>query len=539
VVQSDLLISLTAGIPAVSGVVTGMVAVAVFRQLRRQEVYTGLGRSFVIFTSLFAVLSVGYAGAQLLQSPFSNMTWLGFFIIIVPWAVFVIRYVGMEQHVTIRRILVGIAVVAALLVFNFAATLPADSLPGDVTSQTLGTAGSIVTLGVLFCIFALVAAVVVVTYTHDRLPTAQGVVLALPIVVLLFAFQATRPETPLVNDVLVAVAFAATAGSLTLGITRYDLVTRPPGTLIRGERAALTETDEAIVVLNDERRVIRANESAVQTFGDPTTLDDVTEHSVATLTDSQTITCQTTSGKRQFEPSVSSLVDDYDETLGYTVTLIDVTEREIRRQRLEVLNRILRHNVRNELDVIRAHAEDADLVPAIQGVDRLERLSEETRQVQQLMERSADDRTPTELSPLLNDIVADVTAETNADMTVTTPNITVTLDTKLCRYAVRQLVENAVEHNDGSVPHVVVRGEHSKSDVQILVADDGPGIPASERAVIETAKEAPLKHASSFGLWGANWAVRAMGGSLSFGDSDLGGTAVMITLPDAVIRDTE
>jgi signal transduction histidine kinase len=117
--------------------------------------------------------------------------------------------------------------------------------------------------------------------------------------------------------------------------------------------------------------------------------------------------------------------------------------------------------------------------------------------------------------------------------------VTVTLDRKLCRYAVRQLVENAVEHTDAPVPHVVVRGEHSKSDVRIVVADDGPGIPESEQAVIETAEEAPLKHASSFGLWGTNWAVRAMGGSLSFDDSDLGGTAVTVTLPDAVTRDTE
>jgi signal transduction histidine kinase len=539
VVQFDLLIALTAAIPAVSGVVLGMVAVAVFRQLRRQEVYTGLARSFVIFSGLFAVLAFGYAGAQLRLSPESSVTWLGYFIVVVPWAVFVVRYVGLEQYVTGRRIIVGIAVVATLLVLNFASVLPVGGVLGDVTVQTLETVGAVVALAVVSFVFALVAAVIVATYTHDRLPTAQGVVLALPLVVLIFTFQATRPSTPLVNDVLIAGGFAATAGSLALGVTRYDLVTRPAGTRIRGERAALTETDEAVVVLNDERQVIRANESAVQTFGDPATLDDVTEHSVATLTDRKTVSCQTTSGQRQFDPSVSSLVDDYDETLGYTLTLIDVTEREIRRQRLAVLNRILRHNVRNELDVVRAHAEDADLTPAIQGVDRLERLSEETRRVQELMERSADDRAPTELSPLLDDTVADVTAGTNAEVTVTTPDVTVTLDRKLCRYAVRQLVENAVEHTDAPVPHVVVRGEHSKSDVRIVVADDGPGIPESEQAVIETAEEAPLKHASSFGLWGTNWAVRAMGGSLSFDDSDLGGTAVTVTLPDAVTRDTE
>jgi signal transduction histidine kinase len=539
VVQFDLLITLMAGITAVSGGVTGTIAVTTFRRLRRGELYTGLGRSFVVFTGLFAALSVGYAGVQLMRSPLSNMTWLGFFIIIVPWSVFVIRYVGMEQYVTIQRIIVGVAVVAALLGVNFAATLPADGLPGDVAVQTLETAGSVVTLGMLLCVFALVAAVVGVTYAHDRLPTGQGVVLALPIVVFLFTFQATRPSTPLVNDVLIAGGFATTAGSLALGVTRYDLVTRPAGTQIRGERAALTETDEAIVVLNDQRQITRANESAVQTFGDPATLDEITEHSVATLTERKTIDCQTTSGQRQFEPSVSSLVNDYDEPLGYTITLIDVTDRELRRQRLAVLNRILRHNVRNELDVIRAHAEDAALTPAIQGVDRLERLSKETRRVQQLMEQSAGDRAPTELSLLLDDVVADVTTGTNAEVTVETPDVTVAINKKLCRYAVRQLVENAVEHNDGPVPRIMIRTEHSGADLRITVADNGPGIPASETAVIETGQEAPLKHASSLGLWGTNWAVQAMGGSLSFGDSDLGGTAVTVTLPDPVILDAE
>ncbi len=182
------------------------------------------------------------------------------------------------------------------------------------------------------------------------------------------------------------------------------------------------------------------------------------------------------------------------------------------------INRILRHNVRNELDVIRAHAEDAGLAAAVAGVDRLGRLSEETRRVQQLMGQSVTDRTPAELRPLLEDVVADV---------------------KLCRYAVRHLVENALEHNDVPSPRVEVRGERHESGVRVVVADDGPGIPDAERAVIEAGEEGPLEHASSLGLWGANWAVQATGGSLSFEDSDLGGTAVVVTLPEVVTHETE
>ncbi len=538
-VQFDALTLLRVGPPAVSGVVAGLVTVTVFRRLRRGGVYTGLARPYVVLTGTFAVFSVAYAVLGVGTSITSQASWISYFLIVVPWTVFATRYIGLGQQVTRRRILAGATVVATSAGLILAALLLEDGPVSDGTVQTIQTVQSVFSLGLVTFVFALVIAVVVTTYRHDRLSVAQGVTVVLPIVALVFAFQTTRPSTPLVNDVLIGGAFLTTAGSLALGVTRYDLVTRLPGTRRLGERAALTETDEAIVVLDDEGRVVRSNDSAVESFDDPQQLDDVTDHSVATLTDRKTITCRTTSGRRQFEPSVSPLVDEFGETLGYTVTLIDVTEREIRRQRLAVLNRILRHNVRNELDVIRAHAEDADLTEAIAGVDRLGRLSEETRQVQQLMGRSVADRTPTGLRPLLDDVVADATAETNADTSITGPDVTVSLDPKLCRYALGHLVENAVEHNDSPSPRVVVRCERGESGLRIVVADDGPGIPDDERSVIETGEEDPLEHASSFGLWGANWAVQAMGGSLSFEDSDLGGTAVMVALPDVMIRDAD
>jgi signal transduction histidine kinase len=532
VFQFDALTLLEVGPPAVSGVVASFVAVSVFRRLRRGRVYTGLARPYVIVAGTFAFFSVAYTVLGVSLSITSQVTWISYFLIVVPWAVFATRYIGLGQRVTRRRVLAGVTVVAVTVGLILTGILLEGGPVNDEVIQTIQTVQSIFSLGLVTFVFALVIAVVVTTYRHERLSTAQGVSVVLPIFALVFAFQTTRPSTPLVNDVVVGAAFVATTGSLVVGVTRYDLVTRLPGTRRLGERAALTETNEAIVVLDDERRVVRSNDSAAEAFGDPEALDDVTEHSVTALTDRKTITCRTTSGRRQFEPSVAPLVDEYDETLGYTITLIDVTEREIRRQRLAVLNRILRHNLRNELDVIRAHAEGADLPDAIAAVDRLGGLSDETRRVQQLMGRSVADRTPTELRPLLDEVVADVTAETNADVDVTAPDMTASLDAKLCRYAVHHLVENAVEHNDAPSPCVAVRCERSDPGVRIVVADDGPGIPDAEQVVIETGEEAPLEHASSLGLWGVSWAVQAMGGSLSFEDSDLGGTAVIVTLPD-------
>jgi hypothetical protein len=45
-----------------------------------------------------------------------------------------------------------------------------------------------------------------------------------------------------------------------------------------------------------------------------------------------------------------------------------------------------------------------------------------------------------------------------------------------------------------------VRCERTNSGVRHTVADDGPGIPDTERAVIEAGTESQLEHASSLGL---------------------------------------
>jgi signal transduction histidine kinase len=94
-----------------------------------------------------------------------------------------------------------------------------------------------------------------------------------------------------------------------------------------------------------------------------------------------------------------------------------------------------------------------------------------------------------------------------------------------------QLVENALEHNNAQRPHVEVSGKKTVTGIQLVVADNGPGIPAAERDVITAASEHDLAHGSSLGLWGANWAVQTLGGDLDFDSSDDGGTAVLIELP--------
>jgi Signal transduction histidine kinase len=115
-------------------------------------------------------------------------------------------------------------------------------------------------------------------------------------------------------------------------------------------------------------------------------------------------------------------------------------------------------------------------------------------------------------------------------VSVDVPSVTVGIDRELCRYALSELLENAVEHS-GETPTVVVRGAETATGSRLVVADDGPGIPANEQAVIDAGSETPLSHGSSLGLWGVRWAVQTLGGSLSFEESDLGGTSCRARTP--------
>jgi sensor histidine kinase regulating citrate/malate metabolism len=60
--------------------------------------------------------------------------------------------------------------------------------------------------------------------------------------------------------------------------------------------------------------------------------------------------------------------------------------------------------------------------------------------------------------------------------------------------------------------------------------DDDPGVPPEELAVLEDGGETPLRRSSGLGLWLITWIVTESAGTVTFRESDLGGTVVDIRL---------
>jgi signal transduction histidine kinase len=540
---------------ALSAVVTGSLAVRLSGRHATEsepdaaatEPYPDLVRPFVLTLLVFTGSAIGYAVVIANGTDTVGFGW-GFpsaFLIAVPWSVFALRYAGREHLLTRQRVAafsLGAIVLTALSSVSFAAGLSVDALPDLVVPVF-----AFLLLFFPAVVFVVSGFVLVSSYRHGKYTLASGVIVVLPIAAILLAGQLNNPGLPTWSATMLTGGHVAAAATFVVSVTRYDVLSERPGTGTVGERRVVEEMDEAVFVVGSRGVIARANEAAKRLFGadiEGAQFTDVLDCSVAELADQGTVERWTERSRLRFDPRVSELTDSRDRTLGHAVTLLDVTEREIRQQRIQVLNRILRHNLRNNIDVIMARAEagiesedtvETHLETVIDVATDLEELSVDARRIEQVINDDEGSRGAVDVAATVETAVERVTDDRDVQATVSTglAESTVRTSERLLVFAVTNLVENAIEHGDTPEPRVEVRASVTEAAVEILVVDDGPGIPASERQVLQAGEEAPLAHASGLGLWSTKWAVETMGGELSFGESDLGGAAVHITLPSA------
>ena len=233
---------------------------------------------------------------------------------------------------------------------------------------------------------------------------------------------------------------------------------------------------------------------------------------------------------------------DEDRIDGATFLVHDVTERRGRRQRLAVLNRVLRHNIRNEVNVAAGHLDrlathvpddDPSLGVVRDRLDAIVDLGDTARRIERVAD---DDRTETvtfDLVDVLTDRIERLRREAPAAVSVTLPDRAPAVGHELLPNAFDNVLGNAVEHNDAARPNVAVDVTTPTTDegrVSVRIADDGPGLPPVERRVLRTVGETQLTHSTGLGLWLTNWIVRASSGRIDVASDDAG-TTVVIELP--------
>ena len=228
-----------------------------------------------------------------------------------------------------------------------------------------------------------------------------------------------------------------------------------------------------------------------------------------------------------------------DDIVGAQVMVRDASDRRQREGLISVINRVLRHNVRNKLTVINGYAEllAADLdgdaaskaTQIVEAADRLLDLSESARRIEANRELSPELET-VDLAPILRESLDQLeTRYPSASVTAEMPETAVATTLPRIETALWELLENAAIHG-GDAPTISLSVTETDDRLRITIRDDGPGLPEDERRVLATGDEDPLVHGQGLGLWLTYWIITSLNGEISV-PKTTAGTTVEILLP--------
>lgn len=501
--------------------------------------------AFVVFLFAFGAGTVAGSGLSLssvvlatdssLWYPLGIVTWA---VTIPPWTAFALQYTGSYTDIDWQTIVL----LSAPLVgspFLFAQQL-------GISNPGLIMLGFLSLLSLLACMTIGCYLLVRTAHQYGHLSTRQGVTIAaVPVLVLLesnFSGLIARASGLGAGLTVHTAGVAISAGVLVVGVYGYGKFESAPAVGTIGERAIVRQTDELMFVVDDDERIIKLNQTAADQLGVSVSavlgdqLQDVLGEDIPTLREQEVVELTTERGTRQFDPVCSVLTDQYDRQIGHVLALHDVTALELREQRLEVLNRVLRHNIRNQVEIIHANAEAladegveeyADSI--VDAADRLADLGRSARSIDQVVSRqSCTERV--DIGGLLDTQTDQL--DTHSDLSVSVSLTTGELTTD------RQALETAVESAlDGAVSRaserVTVTLESTAAAYELVVTDDGDGIPQRELAAVTAGTETALQHATGLELWRLKWAVRKLNGTLSVDNDD--GTRIELTIPDQAV----
>ena len=233
-----------------------------------------------------------------------------------------------------------------------------------------------------------------------------------------------------------------------------------------------------------------------------------------------------------------------DAVLGYAR---DVTELKRYQQRVEdqrdslrLLNGVVRHDIRNDLQVIKGNATllteqiDSEYLTVI--LDATEEAIELTTTARTLSKAFMEEPTNLDERRLERTIESQV-----AELEESYPDVTTIVDTPT-RCSVRaddmfpaifrNLLKNAVVHNDKDEPVVEVSTERADGAVRVRVADNGPGIPEDRKdELFEDLAADRESVGAGIGLYLVETLAERYGGSVQIEDNSPEGTVFVVEFP--------
>lgn len=485
----------------------------------------------------------------------ANLRWIGVVIIPLGWVLFSLEYTGRDRYVRPRYVALLAIVPALTVVFALtdSALLYTDSrliyengIP--LLSRTPGPWFWVITV-YTYLLGLLGSLPLLELIRNDSLPF-RGQSAALLVGIL----------APWVSNVLflagaipisgldpTPVAFSISGVAYLGALTRFQLFGTSPSPNPRARRLLFERMPDGAIVTDGHGSVVDINETGAAILGTAPNavlgkpLREVAPDDTLVPTDgspSEQRPFPSPHDDRLYDVAATCITDIHDRTIGHVITFHDVSEHVRQQQRHEVLNRVFRHNIRTETNVISSYTElladrqsqaVADEITA--SARRIEELATKAREIIEVFERGRKSIEPVSLESLLDDGIATIREEYPAARIDRASDLNGIYVASVLEPVFTNLIENGVEHNTGSDPVVRVGVETAGDLVRIRIEDDGPGIDESERSTLERGTETPLEHGSGLGLWLAKWGAEIAGGSVTFAANEPTGSVVTVEVP--------
>ncbi|MDZ7850778.1 MAG: HAMP domain-containing sensor histidine kinase [Halodesulfurarchaeum sp.] len=226
----------------------------------------------------------------------------------------------------------------------------------------------------------------------------------------------------------------------------------------------------------------------------------------------------------------------------YGRTVQSATEVAERERHLTVFMRVLRHNFRNEMNVILGElglAEELSPQEAAKHVRKASRHGQslmETVEKQRYLVGIVTDPEPPQVQ-LLSGIVETAVEEIRErypGAVVSAPDppqISVSAHPQIDR-ALVELLENAIVHSTAETPRAVIEIGREADQVALSIHDSGTRIPTEEISILAGDTDPDqLEHGSGLGLWIVDRLIDQSGGSFEAGTGPDGGNEVVLWLP--------
>ncbi|MCL9817559.1 sensor histidine kinase [Natronocalculus amylovorans] len=217
----------------------------------------------------------------------------------------------------------------------------------------------------------------------------------------------------------------------------------------------------------------------------------------------------------------------------------DLTKQRQYTRSLNLLSRVLRHNIRNDINVVQGYVqllsdrvtteEEKAQFEMVQGrLDKIVDRAHTARKLEYLLTRDDEVTSAVRIDSFLHDAVTAIQQQY--------PEATVVGPTTEAPYratanhavgdAFEKIIENGIVHNTSKTPVVEVTIEETPAAVVVYISDNGPGISVTDPdELFGRCETSPLNHGDGMSLFFVDALLKTYGGQVWVeGDSDSGTT---------------